>query len=61
MGFGVLRTDSRHNSCHPRGDLVGDLVLSDMDSVQDTYGMTNIKIDHIPYQQAATLLEQTLK
>ncbi len=25
MGSGVFGTDSRHNSCHPRGDLIGDL------------------------------------
>ncbi len=59
MGFGVFGTLSEPRMRHPRGNLVGDPVLSDMDSVQDTYGMTNLKIEQIPYQQAPSLLLQT--
>ncbi len=43
MGFGVFGTLTEPRMLHPRGNLVGDPVLSDMDSVQNTYGMTNHK------------------
>ncbi len=61
MGFSVFGTLTEPRMRHPRGNLVGDPVISYMDSVQDTYGMTNLKIKQIPYQQAPYLLEQTLK
>ncbi len=43
MGIGVLGTVTLSSRCHPRDSLIGDLVITDIDSVQDTYGMTNLE------------------
>jgi hypothetical protein len=43
MGIGVFGTVTKLSRCHPRDGLVGDPVISDMDSVQYTEGLSKLK------------------
>ncbi len=47
MGIGVSSTVIEINNRHPRGDLIEDPYFNTLDSVLDTYGMTEINTSPI--------------